>query len=334
MIVENCSLLHRNTFGIDVKARYFFEYETIDELVAFLQSDVARKNKMLHIGGGSNLLFLSDFDGVVLHSKIKGIEELKEDNDFVFLRVGAGVIWDDFVQSCVAKNLGGVENLSLIPGEVGASPVQNIGAYGVEVKDVISSVETIEISSLQRRCFSADECEFGYRNSIFKQRLKGEYIVTHVVFCLRKTPIFIFDYKSLREEVEALGEISVATIREAVVKIRSSKLPDPKEIGSAGSFFMNPIVSENFACELKKQYPTMPMHTTREGVKLSAGWLIEQCGWKGYAEGRVGVYKHQALVLVNNGGGMGKDVAALSSKIQHSVLEKFNVEIKSEVIFV
>ncbi len=334
MIIENCSLLHRNTFGIDVKARYFFEYETVDELVAFLQTDVAHKNELLHIGGGSNLLFLSDFAGVVLHSKIKGVEQVNEDDDFVFLRVGAGEVWDDFVQYCVGRNFGGVENLSLIPGEVGASPVQNIGAYGVEVKDVISLVETIEIATLQRRVFTAEECEFGYRNSVFKQRLKGKHIVTHVVFCLRKTPVFNFDYKSLREEVDALGEVSVATIRDAVVKVRSSKLPDPKVIGSAGSFFMNPIVNKDIARELKNIYPTMPLHTTDEGVKLSAGWLIEQCGWKGYSEGNVGVYERQALVLVNKGGGTGNDVASLAERIQQSVFEKFNIEIKSEVFFV
>lgn len=334
MIIENCSLLGRNTFGIDVSTRYFFEYETEEDLQIFLQSPLARTNKLLHIGGGSNLLFLSDFDGVILHSGIKGIEKKKEDEKFVYLRVGAGEVWDEFVRYCVENGLGGVENLSLIPGEVGASPVQNIGAYGVEVKDVVFEVETVEIATSARRTFSADECRFGYRDSVFKQHLKGQYVVTHVIFRLKKEPIFTVDYQSLRNEVEKLGELSLSTIREAVIRIRKEKLPDPKEIGSAGSFFMNPVIDEQQACALKQIYPTMPTHTAKNGVKISAGWLIEQCGWKGYSDGNVGVYEKQALVLVNKGGGTGREVAALARKIQSSVSEKFNIEIKSEVVFV
>ncbi len=334
MLVENYSLLHRNTFGIDVNTRYFFEYNTVEELQQFLQSRVALENELLHIGGGSNLLFLSDFKGVILHSKIKGITCVKEDDEFAYLRVGAGEVWDDFVQYAVEKGLGGVENLSFIPGEVGAAPVQNIGAYGVEAKDVICKVETIEIKTSKQKTFSVAECEFGYRNSIFKKSLKGQFIVTYVTFCLRKSPIFNTEYSSLREKIASLGNVSLSVVREIVIEIRREKLPDPKEIGSAGSFFMNPVVEKTLASKLKEKYPTMPMHKVNEGVKLSAGWLIEQTGWKGYTEGCVGVYEKQALVLINKGGGTGADVAKLSEKIQQSVYEKFNVKIKSEVIFV
>lgn len=334
MITENYSLLGRNTFGVDVSARYFFEYKTVEALQSFLQSPLARTNKLLHIGGGSNLLFLSDFDGVILHSCIKGIEKKTEDDTFVYLRVGAGEVWDDFVLYCVEHGLGGVENLSLIPGEVGASPVQNIGAYGVEVKDVVFEVETIEIATSAKRTFVASECCFGYRDSVFKQHLKGKFVVTHVVFRLRKEPVFSVDYQSLRNEVERLGDLSLSTIREAVIRIRKGKLPDPKEIGSAGSFFMNPVIDEQQAYALKKMYPAMPTHTAKNGVKIPAGWLIEQCGWKGYSDGNVGVYEKQALVLINKGGGTGQKVAALARKIQSSVFEKFHIEIKSEVVFV
>ncbi len=334
MLAENYSLLHRNTFGIEARARYFFEYDSVQSLTEFLQTDLATTQPLLHIGGGSNLLFVSDFKGVVLHSCIRGIELQKETSDEVFVRAGAGVVWDDFVQYCVEHEWGGVENLSFIPGEVGASPVQNIGAYGVEAKDVIFEVEAVEVKTGAPRIFSNQACEFGYRDSIFKQRLRGQYIVTNVVFRLAKNPTFKLDYQSLRAEVEALGAITLKNVREAVIKTRRAKLPDVGVIGSAGSFFINPVISAQLAELLRADYPTMPQHVVADGVKLSAGWLIEQCGWKGFSRGAVGVYDKQALVLINKGGGTGAEIADLAQQIQHSVAEKFGVLIKSEVIFV
>lgn len=334
MLEENVSLLSRNTFGIDVRARYFFEYASKAELVEFLQSDLAKRCRLLHIGGGSNLLFLNDFDGVVLHSRIGGIEVLSESESEVVLRVGAAVVWDDFVHHCVTNGWGGVENLSLIPGEVGASPVQNIGAYGVEAKDVICGVEAVAIATGELRLFSVEECEFGYRSSVFKHALKDQYIVTYVHFSLSKQPIFRLEYDALRGEVESLGEVSLRHVREAVIAIRRRKLPDPSEIGSAGSFFMNPVVDATAAQALREQYPQIPVHQVDGGFKLAAGWLIEQCGWKGVRRGTVGVYEKQALVLINSGGASGAEVAQLAADIQHSVYEKFGVKIKSEVIFV
>ncbi len=334
MLAENYSLLHRNTFGIEARTRYFFEYDSVEHLLEFLKTDLAKTQSLLHIGGGSNLLFVSDFEGVVLHSCIRGIELIKETDEYVFVRAGAGVVWDDFVQYCVEHEWGGVENLSLIPGEVGASPVQNIGAYGVEAKDVIFEVESVDVKTGAQRIFSNQACEFGYRDSIFKQRLRGQYIVTSVVFRLAKNPMFKLDYQSLRAEVEALGAITLKNVREAVIKTRRAKLPEVGVIGSAGSFFMNPVVPALLAEQLKVDYPTMPQHVVADGVKLSAGWLIEQCGWKGFMSGAVGAYDKQALVLVNKGGGTGAEIAELAQKIQHSVAEKFGVAIKSEVIFV
>ena len=335
MLYENYSLLHNNTFGIDVTTRYFFEYETKEELQSFLQSEIAKKNKLLPIGGGSNLLFLSDFEGVILHSQLKEIEIENEDEDFIFVKVGSGVVWDSFVQHCVDNGWGGVENLSLIPGEVGASPVQNIGAYGVEAKDLIYSVEVVSIKDSSVVEFANSDCRFGYRDSVFKHELKDKFIVVSVTFQLRKNPIYNLDYQYLKSEVEKRGDCSLKTIRETIIEIRNSKLPLPEVLGSAGSFFMNPVVEKDFALELQKKYPLMPFYSLSEtSVKLSSAWLIDQCGWKGKRIENVGVYEKQPLVLVNFGGASGKVVVSLAEEIQQSVFEKFKVKIKPEVIFV
>ena len=239
---QNASLLLYNTFGIDAKADYIIEYESIDELQLVLQSEVAKSNRILHVGSGSNLLFMQDFNGVVLHSAIKTIQKIREDANFVYLEVGSGVVWDDFVAYCVENEWGGVENLSLIPGETGASAVQNIGAYGVEVQDVIVEVHTVEVETSEIRVFSKAECQYGYRESIFKGELKGKYIVSSIVFKLDKTPCFKLNYQHLEEEVMKDGAVSLKTIRKTIIAVRESKLPDPKVYGNAGSFFMNPVI--------------------------------------------------------------------------------------------
>ncbi len=335
MLHENYSLLYNNTFGIDAVARYFFDYETKEELQAFLQSEIAKKNKLLPIGGGSNLLFLSDFEGVILHSQLKDIEIEKEDEEFVFVKAGSGVVWDSFVQHCVDNGLGGVENLSLIPGEVGASPVQNIGAYGVEAKDLIAKVEAVRIEDSLVFEFSNSECSFGYRDSVFKHELKDKFVIVSVTFRLRRNPIYNLEYQFLRDEVNKKGTCSLKTIRETIIEIRNNKLPLPEVLGSAGSFFMNPVVKKDFALELQRKYPSMPFYLLSEtSVKLSAAWLIDQCGWKGKRIEKVGVYEKQPLVLVNFGGASGKEVVSLAEEIQQSVFEKFKVKIKPEVIFV
>lgn len=334
-IQQDISLKPYNTFGMDVKARYMAEYETVEELKTLFQTDILKKNNFLHIGGGSNLLFLNDFEGVILHSQIKSIEKVNENDEFVWLRVGSGIVWDDFVAYCVENQWGGVENLSLIPGEVGASAVQNIGAYGVEVKDVIETVETIEIEILSHRKFTNAECKYDYRKSIFKTSLKGKYIVTHVTFRLRKQPDYQLDYQHLRAAVLQNGKITLENIRNTVIAIRDSKLPDPKIIGNAGSFFMNPIISKEQFQVLQAAYPTLPHYTVSETEeKIPAGWLIDQCGFKGKQVGNVGVHKNQALVIVNFGGGTGKEVADLATLIQQTVKNTFGIDIVPEVNYI
>ena len=297
----NYSLLNHNTFGMDVKAKRYVEYDSEDELVQLLSS---LQGKVLHIGGGSNLLFCGDFDGTILHSAIKGIEVVEdvEGDDEVLVRVGAGEVWDDFVAWAVAEGYGGVENLSLIPGEVGASAVQNIGAYGVEAKDVIAMVEAVDMASGEKRLFANAECGYAYRQSIFKQELKGKYAITYVIYRLQKQPKLKLEYGNILAALEDKAQVTVADVRRAIIDIRNAKLPDPKVVGNAGSFFMNPVVSREKFLSIQKDYPTMPFYDVDGGVKIPAGWLIEQCGWKGKSLGRAGVHDKQALVLVNRGG--------------------------------
>lgn len=326
------SLLPHNTFRMDVKAARFMEYSSEEELTAFLASG-GLTSPYLHIGGGSNLLFLSDYPGLVLHSSVKGVETVAETDERVELRVGSGVVWDDFVAYTVKKGLYGAENLSLIPGEVGASAVQNIGAYGVEVKDLVVSVDAVEAATGKKRRFTREECRYAYRDSIFKKELKGRYFVTYVTYRLSKLPVFHLDYGNVRAELEKDGmEPTLANVRRVIAAIRSNKLPDPKVTGNAGSFFMNPVVSQEQFDRLQAEYSEMPSYRLDGNrVKIPAGWLIERCGWKGKALGPAAVHDRQALVLVNRGGATGRDVLRLADEVARSVKERFGIEISPEV---
>ena len=326
------SLLPHNTFRMDVKAARFMEYSSEEELTAFLASG-GLTSPYLHIGGGSNLLFLSDYPGLVLHSSVKGVETVAETDERVELRVGSGVVWDDFVAYTVKKGLYGAENLSLIPGEVGASAVQNIGAYGVEAKDLVVSVDAVEAATGKKRRFTREECRYAYRDSIFKKELKGRYFVTYVTYRLRKLPVFHLDYGNVRAELEKDGmEPTLANVRRVIAAIRSNKLPDPKVTGNAGSFFMNPVVSQEQFDRLQTEYSEMPSYRLDGNrVKIPAGWLIERCGWKGKALGPAAVHDRQALVLVNRGGATGRDVLRLADEVARSVKERFGIEISPEV---
>lgn len=326
------SLLPHNTFRMDVKAARFMEYSSEEELTAFLASG-GLTSPYLHIGGGSNLLFLSDYPGLVLHSSVKGVETVAETDERVELRVGSGVVWDDFVAYTVKKGFYGAENLSLIPGEVGASAVQNIGAYGVEAKDLVVSVDAVEVATGKKRRFTREECRYAYRDSIFKKELKGRYFVTYVTYRLSKLPVFHLDYGNVRAELEKDGmEPTLANVRRVIAAIRSNKLPDPKVTGNAGSFFMNPVVSQEQFDRLQAEYSEMPSYRLDGNrVKIPAGWLIERCGWKGKALGPAAVHDRQALVLVNRGGATGRDVLRLADEVARSVKERFGIEISPEV---
>lgn len=319
-----------NTFGLDVKAGRWLEYASVEELKALI-AEGQISSPYLHVGSGSNLLFLGDFEGTVLHSAIKSIELVNQDAEKVWLRVGAGVIWDDFVAYCVERGYYGAENLSLIPGEVGASAVQNIGAYGVEVKDLISCVETLDVHG-DKRVFGVEECGYAYRNSVFKRPDMKSFFVTHVTFALNKAEQYTLNYGTIRQELEKYPQIDLATVRQVIVSIRESKLPDPKVLGNAGSFFMNPIVTRTKYETLLQEYPSMPSYQVdATHVKIPAGWMIEQCGWKGKSLGNAAVHDKQALVLVNCGGATGADIVALSDAVRAAVREKFGVEIHPEV---
>lgn len=334
MIVrENYSLLSHNTFGIQASAARFVEYTSADELSVWLKNGLDKP--YLHIGGGSNLLFTGDYAGTVLHSAIRFVRTVREDDSWIEVEVGSGVIWDDFVALCVESGWYGAENLSLIPGEVGAAAVQNIGAYGVEAKDLIVQVHTMDEDG-NVRVFSVEECGYGYRNSSFKRPEMKRYFVTSVVFRLSKCPVYHLDYGTIRKELEADGtELSLANIRRLIIRIRNTKLPDPKVLGNAGSFFMNPIVLREKLLDLQKNYPAVPFYEVdSDHVKIPAGWLIEQCGWKGKSLGRAAVHDKQALVLVNLGGASGKDILALSDAVQKAVADRFGISICPEVNFI
>lgn len=335
---ENFSLLKFNTFGIDAHCRLFCEYDNVEELCLLLQEIRDNGLRILHVGRGSNLLFVRDFDGAVLHSHILGKEILERSEEKILVRVGAGEVWDEVVSWLVAHNCYGAENLSLIPGEMGAAAVQNIGAYGAEVGQLVEKVEAVEIATGQRRFFGADECDYAYRHSIFKDALRGKYVVTHVL--LRLNPEFkaAVGYGSLRSEVELRGlnccNITASEMRSLIINVRRAKLPDPEVLGNAGSFFMNPVVGTETFESLLQQYPDMPHFEASQGVKVPAAWLIEQSGWKGRRLGPAGVYEKQALVLVNHGGATGSDIADLSKAVQESVFEKFGIRIFPEVNFI
>ena len=330
---ENYSLIRHNTFGIDARAKFFFEFTELDDLLVFLNSNESLKEEnLIVIGEGSNILFLNDFDGLVIHPNIPGIQIVKEDRQNIWLEVGAGEVWDELVQYAVDFGFGGIENLSLIPGSVGAAPVQNIGAYGQEVGSVVEKVKGFDLNRKVTLEFSAEQCEFGYRSSIFKNTLKSSFIITSVIFKLEKFPEFILNYGQVEEKAKEKGEVNLSTIRKAVIDIRQSKLPDVKELGNAGSFFKNPEVDSDFAEKLKIQFENIPVYPAKNGkTKLAAGWLIEKSGWKGIRDGEVGVHEKQALVLVNYGNATGQQIFDFSSKIKQSVFEKFGVELEREV---
>jgi UDP-N-acetylmuramate dehydrogenase len=330
-IQENISLKPFNTFNIDVKARRFARFSGVDELGELLQGE---RGPRLVLGGGSNILLTRDFDGLVLKNEVRGIELVHEDEEHVYVRAGAGENWHAFVQYCLGRNWAGLENLSLIPGNVGATPMQNIGAYGVEIAEVFWNLEAWHIADRKLVNFTSGECQFGYRESVFKNVYKDQFVILSVTYRLRKKPIFHTSYGSIREELERMGvnELSIQAISQAVIHIRSSKLPDPAQLGNAGSFFKNPEVSAGKFDELKQQFPGIVGYPLLQGgFKLAAGWMIEQCGWKGFREGDAGVHERQSLVLVNYGGASGNAIYALSERIQNSVKEKFGVELEREV---
>ena len=331
-IRENCSLINRNTFGMDVKADHMVDWSTPEELKSILTD---MEKPFLVIGGGSNLLFMNDFKGTILHSMVTSIDILGFTNDHVHIKVGSGVVWDDFVAWCAVNGYWGVENLSAIPGEVGASAVQNIGAYGVEAKDVIDTVQTMSLKDGRERDFSNAECRYGYRQSIFKNELKGQYAVTYVIFTLSKTPQPKLGYGALEQEVERLGGPTLENIRQAVISIRGNKLPDPKILGNAGSFFMNPVISEQEFNIIRSRYPDVPSYPAADGmVKVPAGWLIEKTGWKGRSMGPAAVYDKQALVIVNKGGATGADIKRLADTVIADVKDKFGVTLSTEVNYI
>lgn len=333
-IQENHSLRSLNTFGLDVKAKYFAAIHSVEELCAVLADPLYGQLPRLVLGGGSNLLFTKDFEGIVIKMNIKGIEKIKEDDEHVWLKVGAGENWHQFVLYCIDHDYAGLENLSLIPGTVGAAPMQNIGAYGVEIKDVFEVLEAVRIKDRSVRTFTNEECQFGYRHSIFKQELKDQYIIVSATFRLNKQPVYNTSYGAIQETLEKFGvkELSIKAVSDAVIHIRQSKLPDPEKIGNAGSFFKNPSIEADLFARLKDAYPTIPGYKQEDGrVKVPAGWLIEQCGLKGKTAGNAGVHTHQALVLVNRGNANGAEIKQLAEAVQASVYEKFGITLSPEV---
>ena len=326
------SLAPLNTFGIDVVADRYVGFDSEREIREFLQCRSLKGSAYLVLGGGSNLLFTGDFCGTVLHPRFKGISIVRESQGHVWVKVMAGEIWDDLVAAAVAGGWGGIENLSLIPGSVGASVVQNIGAYGVEVETMVDRVEAIDLGSGERVVFRADECAFGYRTSRFKGNGRDRFIITAVVLRLDRQPRFILDYPGVRAAVAALGPVSLENVRRGIIDIRQRKLPDPAKIGNAGSFFKNPVVERPVLQKLLGRHPDLPHYAQADGrFKLAAGWLIDRCGWKGRRWGRAGVHENQALVLVNRGGATGREILALSDQIRRSVFDTFEIRLEREV---
>lgn len=330
-IETDVNLKPYNSFGISAIASEMIRLKSEEELPDVLRYVSGCKNLLL-AGGGSNMLFTKDWDGIVLRIETKGIEVLDEDQDFVYVRAQAGEIWDDFVLFCIQKGYGGLENLSAIPGNVGSSPIQNIGAYGVELKDVFYMLEAVSLRTGEFREFYKDECQFDYRNSVFKADYIGQYLIISVIFKLRKSPVFNISYGAIESELKKQNlPITLSSVRDVIIKIRSSKLPDPLKIGNAGSFFKNPMIQETKFTQLISKYPGIQYYKAENGYKIAAGWMIEQCGWKGYREGDAGVHERQALVLVNYGNATGIEIKLLSQKIIDSVAEKFDIFLQPEV---
>ena len=336
-ILQNYSLKRYNTFGIDVYAKKFASFNSVFELQDILQSGLDHRQHLLILGGGSNILFTKNFDGLVLKNEIKGIETIHEEEKYVYVKAGAGENWHLFVMHCVNKNFAGVENLSLIPGNLGAAPMQNIGAYGVEIKDIFYSLEAYSLEEKRITTFTLNDCEFGYRDSIFKKKDKNQFVILNVTFKLSKKPHFNISYGAIEEELKRMQvkELSLRAVSNAVINIRSSKLPDPAKIGNAGSFFKNPEIDSQQLNDLLNQIPDssdLPFYKIHEDkFKIPAGWLIEQCGWKGYRKGDTGCYEKQALVLVNYGNATGMEILGLSEEIQVSVMKKFGIILETEV---
>ncbi len=334
-IEENVSLQSLNTFGIDVKARYFVDVSSENDLRGLITQPIYKQNKVLILGGGSNVLFTRDFDGLVIKSGILGKQVVRTNDHMLLLKAGSGESWHDLVMHAVVNNWGGIENLSLIPGTAGAAPMQNIGAYGVEIKDVIENVEAIDLSTGTLRTFDNAECHFSYRESIFKHDLKEKYFISSITLRLTTNHHRLnTSYGAIHDILKArsIDHPGIKDISDAVISIRQSKLPDPSVIGNAGSFFKNPTISVEQFDLLKKAHPSIPSYPAdNQSIKVPAGWLIEQCGWKGKRYGNIGVHQHQALVLVNYGGGSGKEIFDLAMNIRKSVQEKFNITLTTEV---
>ncbi len=333
-ILENISLKNLNTFGLEAKARYFVETISEEELKEAISYDLFKHASKLVLGGGSNILLTADFDGLVIKISIPGIKIIEEDKDAVFIEAGAGVVWNYLVHFCVERNFGGIENLSLIPGTVGAAPIQNIGAYGQELKDVLYLLKGISISEVKEKTFQNDECKFDYRDSIFKNELKGKFIVTSIILRLSRNPKLNLSYGSVKDEIEKLNlkQITVRDVSNVISNIRRRKLPDPAVTGNAGSYFRNPEVDEIKFLKIKEDFPDVIAHKQVNGnYKIAAGWMIEKCGWKGKRIGNTGSHAKQSLVIVNYGGAEGKEILMLAGKIKNSVKQKFDIVLTEEV---
>jgi len=333
-ILEYISLKNYNTFGIDVSAAFFSSFSTIEELKEIIDFSKNKKLNKLIIGGGSNILFTKNYEGIVIKNELIAIDVVKQDDKNVYVKANAGVAWHQLIEYCIDNNYAGIENLSLIPGSVGAAPLQNIGAYGVELKDVFEELEAFNIATEQIEKFSLNDCHFGYRESVFKTLLKNKYIITSVTFRLNKIPVFNIKYGAIEQELNRMNcsELSIRNISNAVMNIRMSKLPNPIEIGNAGSFFKNPVFVEELKNQLINTYPDIPIYATNNNLyKIPAGWLIEQCGWKGFRKADAGCHNKQALVLVNYGNATGKEIYDLSTQILESVYLKFGVHLEREV---
>lgn len=334
MIESNVPLRKFNTFGIDISAKLFSQVENEDHVRNIIQSNQFLNNSSLILGGGSNILFTKNYNGIVLRNHIQGIEVIEDNPESVLVRVGGGIVWHQFVLYCIEKGWYGLENLSLIPGNVGASPMQNIGAYGVEIKEVFHELEAVHLKTGEIHYFNNSDCQFGYRESVFKNKLKGKYLISRVIYKLSKKAEFTVSYGAIEKQLEDMGveDLSAKSVSDAVIAIRQSKLPDPAKIGNSGSFFKNPIVSHKIYNSVKVNFPDLVAYKVGDtSMKLAAGWLIEQAGWKGKTFGNYGVHKNQALVLVNYGGALGKEIYDLSTEVIDSIKEKFGVILEREV---
>ena len=333
-VVKNISLKNLNTFGVDVKSKYFVEVYSEEELKQVLNSEDYSNQQKLILGGGSNILFTKDFDGLVIKNSISGIKLLDKDKNTVIVEAGAGVIWDELVKYCIDKNIGGIENLSYIPGTVGAAPIQNIGAYGQELEETFYELSGIYIDTCETKNFNKSECSFSYRNSIFKNELKNKFVITSVRLKLNRNPDVNLSYNPVKEEVENrnIKHPTIKDIRKIVIDIRKNKLPDPAEIGNAGSFFKNPVITKEKFNDLEKEYPGLKYFFADEyNVKIPAAWLIEKCGWKGKRIGNAGTHKIQPLVIVNYGNASGKEIYEISTMIKNDVQTTFNITLENEV---